>query len=159
MDLIYLGKVANTHGLKGEIKIISDFDNKEEVFKTGNKIYIANQELIINTYRKHKNYDMVTLNNKTNIDDVMQYKGLNVYFDNSNFKFSLLTDLIGMKVYYEDEYKGIVTEILKNKLYPILKIENKHVYMIPKIPYFIKKIDEENRIIKINYIKGLEYED
>ena len=38
----YLGKLVNTHGLRGEVKIISDFKYKDIVFKEGNIIYIDN---------------------------------------------------------------------------------------------------------------------
>ena len=33
MNLIYVGKLVNTHGLKGEVRLISDFKFKEDVFK------------------------------------------------------------------------------------------------------------------------------
>ena len=51
MKIIYLGKFVNTHGLKGEIRIISDFEYKDEVFKIGNSIY----KLSKNTFRRLKN--------------------------------------------------------------------------------------------------------
>ena len=37
MDFVYIGELVNTHGLKGEVKIISDFKEKDKVFKVGNK--------------------------------------------------------------------------------------------------------------------------
>ena len=39
MNFVYIGELVNTHGLKGEVKIISDFKEKDKVFKVGNKIY------------------------------------------------------------------------------------------------------------------------
>ena len=54
MDKICVGKFVNTHGLKGEIRIISDFEYKNDVFKPDNKIYINDQLFIIDSYRKHK---------------------------------------------------------------------------------------------------------
>ena len=40
MDLICIGKLVNTHGIKGEVRIISDFKYKDTVFKIDNIIYI-----------------------------------------------------------------------------------------------------------------------
>ena len=37
MEYIYIGKIVNTHGIKGEVRIISDFKYKNEVFKIDNK--------------------------------------------------------------------------------------------------------------------------
>ena len=52
--LIYLGKVVNTHGIKGELRIISDFKYKNTVFQVNNKIYIDKNIYIIKSYRHHK---------------------------------------------------------------------------------------------------------
>ena len=61
MEYIYVGKIVNTHGIKGEIRILSDFKYKNEIFKENFKLYIGTQkqEMIIKNYRKHKMYDMV----------------------------------------------------------------------------------------------------
>lgn len=160
MRLVYLGKFANTHGLKGEIRIISDFEFKESVFKVGNSIYIDNNKYIISSYRKHKNYDMVMLEGINSINDIEIYKGYNVYidFDEYNFKY-VYSDLIGMNVYMDNKYKGKVIEILKSKLYPILKVENNGNFLVPYTDVFVKKIDLDNKNIIINSIKGLLDED
>ena len=46
MSRIVLGKYVNTHGIKGEIRIKSNFKYKDKVFKIGNKIIIDNHEYI-----------------------------------------------------------------------------------------------------------------
>ena len=40
MGRVYIGKVVSTHGIKGEVKILSDFEYKDKVFKVGKKIII-----------------------------------------------------------------------------------------------------------------------
>ena len=75
MDLIYIGKIANTHGLKGEIRIISDFKYKKDVLKINNIVYVNNQKYIIKSYRFHKIYDMITLENITSIEQAENFKG------------------------------------------------------------------------------------
>ena len=40
MDFVYVGKVANTHGLKGEIRILSTFYVPSSTFDIGNVLYI-----------------------------------------------------------------------------------------------------------------------
>ena len=39
MEYILIGKLVNTHGIKGEVRILSDFELKERVFKLENKLY------------------------------------------------------------------------------------------------------------------------
>ena len=67
MDLIYIGKLVNTHGIKGEVRIISDFKYKKNIFKKDSQIVIDNVKYIIESYRQHKIYDMVTLKNINSI--------------------------------------------------------------------------------------------
>lgn len=158
---IYLGKIVNTHGIKGEIRILSDFDYKDIVFKKDFKIYIGKdkQEETINTYRVHKNYDMVTLNGINDINDVLKYKGQNVYINKEDIKdLKVDEDYIGLDV-YTDKYIGKITDILKGKN-DILVIENESKrYLVPKVDNFIKNIDFDNNKIYINNIKGLIDED
>ena len=51
MNLIFIGKLVNTHGLKGEVKLISDFKFKTDVFKIYNNIYIYDIKYTINTIK------------------------------------------------------------------------------------------------------------
>ena len=50
MELVRIGKIVNTHGIKGELRILSDFEFKDKVFKKGIKVYVGKKkkEFIIN---------------------------------------------------------------------------------------------------------------
>ncbi len=161
MKYVYLGKITNTHGIKGEIRILSDFSNKDIVFKKGFNIYIGKEKIkeTINTYRVHKNYDMVTLIGYDDINDVLKYKGSLVYINKEDIKGIIVDeDYIDMEV-YTDKYIGKITDILKGKE-DIFVIENEDKkYLVPNVDYFIKNIDLENKKIYINSIKGLIDED
>ena len=87
MDLIYIGKIVNTHGLKGEIRIISDFKYKLDVFKNNNIIYVDDNKYIVKSYRSHKIYDMIILEQIDSIEKAENLKGLNVYINRSDYKF------------------------------------------------------------------------
>ena len=54
-ELIIVGKVINFFGIKGELKVKSDFDKRSRVFKIGNYILINNEVLKITSVRIHKN--------------------------------------------------------------------------------------------------------
>ena len=158
--LLFIGKVVNTHGIKGEIRIISDFKYKNEVFKINNLIYINNNSYIIKSYRKHKNYDMITLDNINDINIAYNLKGNNVYIKKDDYNFSgiLDEDLIGMEVYDKDIYKGKVIEILKSNKYDFIVVDGIKRHLIPNIPEFIKNIDINKNKIIVNYIRGLDNE-
>lgn len=164
MQYIYIGKLVNTHGIKGEVRILSDFKYKETIFKEGNSIYIGNNRIQkkINSYRKHKEFDMLCFEGIYDINDIITYKGENIYFNREEIELSgiLDEDIIGMDVYDKGKLVGKVTSILKSVAHDILEIENNgHKSLVPNIDVFVKKIDLENNRIELDSIEGLLYED
>lgn len=161
MELIKIGKIVNTHGIKGELRLLSKFPYKDKVFIKGMVIYIdkKNKE-VINSYRRHKMFDMITLEGYSNINEVLMYKGKNVYVDSSSVVLDKNTyldeELIGLDVIYEDIIKGKVYDIErydKTTLF-VIKNDNKE-YLIPYNDNIIDKIDIDNKKIYIKDIKGL----
>jgi len=150
--MICLGKLVNTHGLKGEVRIISDFKYKSKVFKKGSHLFINDDELVINTYRVHKDYDMVTFDGVTTIDEVLKYKGKKVYIKKEDYDFDgiLNEDLIGLPVYGDGKLIGNVTDIYKNVNQELIVVGD---ILIPYVPAFIKSISKDK--IEINVIEGL----
>ena len=160
MNYIYIGDIVNTHGIKGEIKIISHFKYKSNVFIKGTPIYIGKnkEKQVINSYRHHKIFDMVTLLGFNDINEVLKFKGEPVYIDKNEVKIDgiLNEDLISMDVYSDDSFIGKVTDILNNGVYDILVIESeKNKSLVPNIGEFVKNIDLDNKKIQINMIEGL----
>lgn len=158
MDLVYVGKIVNTHGIKGELRIRSDFEKKELVFKVGNKIIIDKEEHVIRTYRYHKIFDMITIDDYDNINDVLLFVGKNVYVSRDSLKLKkedyLLSDLIGLNVVFNDTVYGVVSDY-SNDLNPLLQIEYEKNYYIPIKGNYIKDVDLINKKIVVEGIEGL----
>ena len=137
--MIRIGKYVNTHGIKGEIRILSDFSRKDLIFKKGFKIYIKDNEFVINSYRKHKDYDMVTLEGINNINDIIDLKGNYVYIKREDINGFIDEDLYEYSVIIKDkEYK--IINIIENKAHKILVLNNN--VMVPYVKEFIEKKDD-----------------
>ena len=157
--MVYVGEIVNTHGIKGELRIVSDFKYKDKVFFKGNKLYLGKrkQKVLIETYRKHKNYDMVKFDNINDINEAIIFKGDEVFVrrDDLDIDGYVDEDIIGLKVYNEDVLIGKVSSIIKNKQ-EILVVKNRTKnYLIPFVSEFIKNIDLDKKILNINVIEGL----
>lgn len=161
-DYIYVGKIVNTHGIKGEIRILSDFEKQERVFVKGMPIYIGRKKEreVINSYRHHKNFEMITMEGYSDINEVLRYKGLYVYIKKEDLKLEegeyLETDLIGLTVIVEDTSKGTVSDIRDSghNKFLVIQTEEKEVF-IPYQKEFISKVDFKNQVIIITPIKGM----
>lgn len=145
--MIYVGKIVNTHGIKGELRILSNFKFKDDIFKVNNFLYIDNVKYIIKSYRKHKNYDMVMLNDYNNINDVLFLKNKDVYSLREYVNGVLAEDFIGYRIVMNGKKYGCVKYIMKNSVQDILVTDsNEKIIFIDK---FILNIDNENKEIVV----------
>ena len=157
MKFINIGKIVNTHGIKGEVRILSDFKYKDKIFKKGMKFYVGKdkKEYIVNSYRFHKIYDMVTFDGYNNINDVLDIKGKLVYIDNDDLVLDngeiYIDNLIGYDVNIGGKNRGKVTGVMHMKANDILRVND---ILIPYVKdEFIIKI--ENNTIYVKDIGGL----
>lgn len=160
MDFIKIGKLVNTHGIKGEIKILSDFTKKELIFKPNFILYLGNRKepLTITNYRYHKIFDMVTFKGLNNINDVLKYKGLDVFINREDLDLKddyLLEDLIGLNIIENKTILGKVVDLMYNNGNDLLCIKGKNNFYIPINGEYIKNVDLDNKIIEVENAKGL----
>lgn len=162
-EYVYIGKIVNTHGIKGELRLLSDFKYKDRVFLENRRIYIGEDKVeeTINSYRHHKVFDMITLKGYTNINEVLKYLKKDVYVKRYDLSLStddyLDDDLIGLNVLLDTGETGTVVAITNNggnnKTLELL-IDGKKVY-VPYHKDFIKNINLDNKLIELNTIEGL----
>lgn len=151
MDYVLIGRIVNTHGIKGELRILSDFEKKERVFKSGINIFIGKEKSkeVINTYRHHKEFEMITLGGYNDINEVLKYKGKLVYVERKDLNLQpgeyLYTDLIGMNIKENEKILGKVEDIVYNKTNILLYIKGEKNFYIPLNDAYIKKVDIEKK--------------
>lgn len=159
MDYVYLGKIVTTHGIKGEVRILSDFYEKDKIFIEGRNLYVGNshERLEMVTYRVHKGYDMVTFKGYDNINQVLKYKGLPVYFKRSEVELDeneyLLSDLIGFNIREDGKILGKVLDIVYNNSNILLDIDDR--FYIPIKGDFIESVNLKENIIETKNAKDL----
>ena len=160
MNYILIGKIVNTHGIKGELRLLSDFDKKELVFKPNFDIYIGNSYIkeTINTYRHHKMFDMITLKGYNNINEVLHYKYMDVYVKRSDLNLNdndyLLDDLIGMSIIDNNEVIGKVIDYINNNTV-LLKVSGIKEFYIPLVNEYVIDVDKNKKEIQVKNGKDL----
>ena len=159
-ELIIVGKVINFFGIKGELKVKSNFDKKEKVFKIGNHILINNELLKITSVRIHKNNYLIRVNDIFDINLVTKYIGYNVYFRKSDLgltdKEYILEELIGATVMDNLDNIGEVIEIYTSSNMNYIKVEyNNKTYLIPLIDEYIDYFNRDTKTIYTNNGKSL----
>ncbi len=162
-DFIYIGKIVNTHGIHGEVRLLSDFDRKDKVFLPKMTLYIGRKKepVVITNYRKHKNFDMICLEGYHDINQVLRFKGLNAYVQKEDLNLGeeelLERDYIGMEAFFENNCFGKIISIenygLGNKIF-VIDYRKKRI-LIPFQKVFIKKISKKESRVYFQEVEGL----
>ena len=162
MKYVLIGKIVNTHGLKGEVRILSSFKYKDRVFKNGMNIYIGKDKIneCITSYRYHKIFDMITMDGYNDINQILKYKGEYVFVNKEDIILNeneyLDEDIVGLSVYVDDRLLGRVQKIEKHSVNEILVVKSDEKnYLVPYNFDIILNIDLEKREMKVKNIVGL----
>lgn len=169
MQWFNVGELVNTHGVQGEVRVISRTDFPEERFAVGSELalFMPNETESVNlkiaTQRQHKNFYLLTFEDHFNLAHVEKYKKgmLKVSedrlgeLDEHEFYYH---DIKGCEVFtLEGDSIGIVTDILEtgaNDVWTVTPAEGKPHY-IPYIEDIVKEIDISNKKITIEVMEGL----
>lgn len=162
-EYVLIGKIVNTHGIKGELRLLSNFKYKDRVFLENRRIYIGEEkvEAIINSYRYHKIFEMITLKGYNNINEVLKYLNKEVFVKRNDLSLNtndyLDEDLVNLSVIFNNQEVGHVVAVRqinpKNKI--IEALINDKITLIPYHNDFIKNVDLENKKIELNLIGGM----
>ena len=162
MKYVLIGKIVNTHGLKGEVRLISSFKYIDRVFIPGMKIYVGKEkkEEEINSYRHHKMFEMITMCGYDNINQILKYKGDYVFVNKEDVKLNeneyLDEDIIGLKVMCEDKGIGVVKKIEDHNGNFVLVVKNDDKnYLIPYNFDIIVSVDLDKKEMHVKNIVGL----
>ena len=164
-----VGKIVNTHGVRGEIRVISRTDFPEERYKVGNTLYISNEKgtdylpVKVTSHRQHKTFDLLTFEGYNNVDEVEKFKGslikvpeeqLGELAEGEYYYY----EIIGCSVVTEEgEALGTIKEILSpgaNDVWVIKRPKGQDL-LIPYIDDVVLQVNIENKLVTIHVMEGL----
>ncbi len=158
-----VGRIVNTHGLKGDVKIYSYTDYPER-FEEIDYVYDDDgKKYMLERVKYHKSMPIIKLQTVDSIDDAEKMRGVTLYIDEENLRELeedeyMISDLVGLQAFTESGNPlGEVVNVLQytaNDIYVIHSSDGKE-YLVPALKEFVPVIDIENKKMIINEIKGL----
>lgn len=160
-----VGKVLNTHGVRGEMKVlpltsdISRFDYLKSVWVEENGALVRYD---VENTRYHKQYVLIKLHSVDTMDKAEEFKDRYLKVDRENARpldedEYFIADLIDCEVYENGILLGVVTDVLQaggNDCYVV----NGELYgelMIPAVKSFVREVDIKKRKISVTLPEGL----
>lgn len=165
-DLLQVGIISSTHGVRGEVKVFPTTDDVNRF----NKL----KEIILDTGKEHitleiqgvkffKKFAILKFKDIDSINDIEKYKGKSLFVTRQNaIKLKkdeyFITDLIGLKVVdEEDKALGTLKDVLEtgaNDVY-IIEMQNGRELLLPAIKQCVLQVDMDSRIMKVHILEGL----
>lgn len=156
---IEAGKIVNTHGVRGEVKIQVWLDSPEFMrrFKT---LYIDSKPVRLISSRAHKGFLIAMIDGVEDINAAMSLKNKTVYIDRADAPLKkgeyFLCDIIGARVVTDKgENVGMLEDILETPASSVYIVRGEEEHMIPAVPEFILDTDAENGVITVHLIEGM----
>ena len=161
-DLLEIGKIVNTHGIRGEVKI-QPWCDEPELFDELEYLFIEVEKYNIVRNRFHKTCQIVQLENVNSIDDAERFKNQIVYINRDALELPegryYIADIEGLTVKEQNgRILGVVDEIIKtgsNDVYSLKDTFNKKPVLIPVIEGVVLETNIDGGYIVVKLPKGL----
>ena len=171
MNYFNVGKIVNTQGLQGEMRVLSVTDFAEERFKKGNILALFDKkdqfvmDVEIASHRKVKNFDIIKFKGMYHINDIEKFRDFSLKvaeedlsdLEDGEFYYH---EIIGLEVYENDVLLGTIKEILQpgaNDVW-VVKRKGKRDLLLPYIPPVVLGIDIEQGRVDVEIPEGLDDE-
>lgn len=158
-ELLECGKIVNTHGIRGEVKIIPWADDAEFLCDLPT-LYIDGKPVAVRNARVHKGNAIVLLEGVDDMNTAMLLKNKVVYLHRDDVELEedafFLADVIGLDVVDENGVKlGVLDDILSPSLQDVYVVKGEREIMIPVVPEFILETNVDEGYIKVRLIEGM----
>ena len=165
-QLLQVGVISSTHGVRGEVKVFPTTDDANR-FKKLKKVILdtglEKKELEIQGVKFFKQFVILKFKGIDNINDIEKYKGKSLYVTRENaVKLKkdeyFIADLIDMQVVLEDgTLLGILTDVMKTGANDVYCVESEKYgeVLLPAIGECILDVDVEGRKMTVHLMPGL----
>ena len=165
-DLLEIGQIVNSYGVKGVLKVIpltddiTRFEKLESIYIEKNKML---ETKIIETIKYHKNLVLLKIKGIDTIDQADVYKNCYIKIDRKDAVLLpedsyFIVDLIGLEVYRKDgTLLGILVDVFptgSNDVYVVKDKLGKQI-LLPAIGEVIKQVDIRNKKMIVELMQGL----
>lgn len=167
MEYLSLGKIVDTFGLDGTLKVYSTTNNKELRYKKGSKVFLFNEntkerfEYKVESFRTNGMFDFVKLQN-LEMDDAISFKGCEIQAikDSNDLEegYFFFSDLVGCEIIDKDgNALGKVSKVEEFPAQNTLRVQRKNGkdFFVPFVKDFIINVDIKSKKITINVIEGM----
>ena len=150
-NYLEVGKILNTHGVRGELKIQPWLD-APQLFQALPQLFVNGKSYTVQSVRMQGANVLVLLEGITSIDDALPLKGRVASAKREDIP---LEEGLKAKNIETGEYFGTVTEISEYPAHDVYVVEGENTYLIPDVPAFVKELNVAEGYIAFQVLEGM----
>ena len=156
LQYIEAGEIVNTHGVRGEVKVLCWLDDPEMLCEF-DRCRIEGKEYAMEQVRVQKTCNLVKLNGIDTMEAAMMMRGktIELYREDIDDEVIFAAELIGMEVLEGERPIGKITDVLDYPGNSVYVVKGEHEYMIPAVKQFILSTDMEANVMRVKLIEGM----
>ena len=156
LQYIEAGEIVNTHGVRGEVKVLCWLDDPEMLCEF-DRCRINGKEFEMEQVRVQKTCNLVKLQGIDTVEEAQKMRGkkMELYREDIDDEVIFAAELIGMEVFAEGEKIGKITEVLDYPGNSVYVVKGQYEYMIPAVNQFILETDMEGNRMEVKLLEGM----
>ena len=156
-NYLEVGKILNTHGVRGELKIQPWLD-APQLFQALPQLFVNGKSYTVQSVRMQGANVLVLLEGITSIDDALPLKGRVASAKREDMDEDVIFagDLIGMEVFAGDMQVGTLTQVLDYPGNQVYVVKGEKEYMLPAVKEFILSTSLEDNRMEVKLLEGME---
>lgn len=158
MKLPYIeaGEIVTTHGVRGEIKLLSWLDSPEMLCEF-DRCRISGREYVMDAVRVQKTCNLVKLRGVDTMEDAQKLRGktMELYREDISDELIFASELVDVEVYADGACIGKIKEVLDYPGNSVYVVQGEREYLIPAVKEFILSTDLERNQMQVKLLKGM----
>lgn len=158
MKLPYIeaGEIVTTHGVRGEVKVLSWLDSPEMLCEF-DRCRIDGREYIMDSVRMQKTCNLVKLRGVDTMEDAQKLRGktMELYREDISDELIFAAELVDVDVFAEGVCIGKIKEVLDYPGNSVYVVQGEREYLIPAVKEFILSTDLEKNQMQVKLLKGM----
>ena len=157
LPFIEAGEIVNTHGVRGEIKMLPWLDSPEDMCGF-TRCRIGGKDYAITACRVQNTCDLLKLEGVDTMEAAQALRGKTVtlYREDMDEDVIFAGDLIGMEVFSQAKRIGELTQVLDYPGNQVYVVKGEREYMLPAVKEFILSTDLEANRMEVKLLEGME---
>lgn len=158
MKLPYIeaGEIVTTHGVRGEVKVLSWLDSPEMLCEF-DRCRIEGREYAMDAVRVQKTCNLVKLRGVDTMEDAQKLRGktMELYREDISDNLIFAAELVDVEVYADGACIGKIKEVLDYPGNSVYVVQGEREYLIPAVKEFILSTDLERNQMQVKLLKGM----